>query len=126
VASVLILAYSGEERPGVSNAYRYPSPGAALYRLGWSRSPPSAALHRPEPLTKIPMEKEPIRLTPVARKNLAGGSYARFGAEFWPQTNALLHVDDVAVLGEPVDKGGCQVSVLQKGTPLAEAQIGSD
>jgi hypothetical protein len=32
----------------------------------------------------------------------------------------------VAVLGEPVDKGGCQVRVLQKGTPLAEAQIGSD
>ena len=72
------------------------------------------------------MEKEPIRLTSVAGKNLAGGSYARFGAEFWPQTNALLHVDDVAVLGEPVDKGGCQVRVLQKGTPLAEAQIGSD
>ena len=52
--------------------------------------------------------------------------YSRFGAEFGSQTNALLHIDDVAVLGEPVDKGGCQVSVLQKETPLAEAQIGSD
>ena len=28
----------------------------------------------------------------------------RFGAELWPQTNALLHVDDVAVLGEPVNE----------------------
>ena len=71
------------------------------------------------------MEKEPIRLTPVARNNMAG-EYSGFGAEFWPQTNALLHVDDMAVLGEPVNKGGCQVSVLQKGTPLAEAQVGSE
>ena len=52
--------------------------------------------------------------------------HSRFGAEFGSQTNALLHVDDVAVLGESVNEGGCQVSVLQKGTPLAEAQIGSD
>ena len=51
---------------------------------------------------------------------------SRFGAEFGSQTNALLHVDDVTVLGEPVNEGGCQVSVLEKGTPLAEAQIGSD
>ena len=51
---------------------------------------------------------------------------SRFGAEFGSQTNALLHVDDVAVLGKPVNEGGCQVSVLQKGTPVAEAQIGSD
>jgi len=49
-----------------------------------------------------------------------------FGAEFGSQTNALLHVDDVAILGKPVNEGSCQVSVLQKGTPLAEAQIGSD
>ena len=32
----------------------------------------------------------------------------------------------MAVLGEPVNEGGRQVSVLQKGTPVGEAQIGSD
>ena len=113
MASVLILAYSCEERTG--SVERVPLPPSPAQRYtSWNR------------LGKIPMEKESIRLTPFARKNLPGGSYARFGAEFWPQTNALLHVDDVTVIGEPVDKGGCQVSVLQKGTPLGEAQIGSD
>jgi len=51
---------------------------------------------------------------------------SRFGAEFGSQANALLHVDHVAVLGKAVNEGGRQVSVLQKGTPLAQAQIGSD
>jgi hypothetical protein len=32
----------------------------------------------------------------------------------------------MAVLGEPVNESGRQVSVLQKGTPVGEAQIGSD
>ena len=66
-----------------------------------------------------------IKLTLVRRNTLAG-EYSGFGAEFWPQTNALLHVEDVAVLGEPVNEGGRQVSVLQKRAPLGEAQIGSD
>ena len=113
MASVLILAYSGEERTGVSNAYRYLPPQRSATQAGTGSA-------------RYQMEKESIRLTPVARKNLAGGSYARFGAEFWPQTNALLHVDDVAVLGEPVNESGRQVSVLQKRAPLGEAQIGSD
>ena len=65
-------------------------------------------------------EEPPLALNKLARNT------ERFGAEFGSQTNALLHVDDVAVLGEPVNKGGRQVSVLQKGTPFAEAQIGSD
>jgi len=64
VASVLILAYSGEERTGGVEHVPLPSSLAQRY-TGWSR------------LTKIPMEKEPIRLTPVAGKNLAGGSYAK-------------------------------------------------
>ena len=51
---------------------------------------------------------------------------SRLGAEFGPQADTLLHVNDVAVLGEPVNESGRQVSVLQKGTPVGEAQIGSD
>ena len=50
----------------------------------------------------------------------------RVGAEFGPQADALLHVDDMAVLGEPVNESRCQVSVLQKAAPVGEAQIGSD
>jgi hypothetical protein len=62
----------------------------------------------------------------LLNKVILAARYSRFGAELGSQTNALLHVDDVAVLSKPVNEGGCQVSVLEKGTPLAKAQIGSE
>src|SRR5438034_8298755 len=44
--------------------------------------------------------------------------------QFRPNADAVFHVDDVAVLGEAVDQGGCQVIVLQKRTPFAKTQVG--
>jgi hypothetical protein len=32
----------------------------------------------------------------------------------------------VAVLGEPIDEGGGQVVVFEKGTPFGKAQVGGD
>ena len=38
----------------------------------------------------------------------------------------MLHVNDVAAFGEPVDEGGGEMIVFEKGAPFAEAQIGGD
>ena len=35
----------------------------------------------------------------------------------------MLHVDDVAVLGEPINEGRGQMIIFQKGTPFAEAKV---
>lgn len=40
--------------------------------------------------------------------------------------DAAFHVDDVAVLGEPVNERGSQVGVFEKGTPVGKAEVGSD
>src|ERR1035438_2485895 len=48
-----------------------------------------------------------------------------FGGQFGAETDATFHVDDMAVLGEPVDEGGGQMIVFEKGTPFGKAQIGS-
>src|SRR5687768_15868033 len=42
------------------------------------------------------------------------------------QTRALFHIDDVAVLGEPVDQGGRQMVILEERTPFTEAKVGGD
>ena len=42
------------------------------------------------------------------------------------QALAVFHVDDVTVGGQPIDQGGRQLGILQKRTPLAEAQVGRD
>src|SRR5512136_2127171 len=44
------------------------------------------------------------------------------GAEFAAEADALFHVEDMAGFGQAIDEGGGQVVVLEKGTPLAEAQ----
>jgi hypothetical protein len=48
-----------------------------------------------------------------------------FGGQFGTKADAAFHVDDMAVLGEPVDEGGGQMVVFEKGTPFGKAQIGS-
>ena len=50
------------------------------------------------------------------------GSTGQFGA----QAHAAFHVDDVAVLGEPIDEGGRQMIVFEKGPPFGKAQVGGD
>ena len=49
-----------------------------------------------------------------------------FGGHGVAQTAAFLHLEDVAVLGQPIDQGGGQVIVFEEGAPLAKAQVGSD
>jgi hypothetical protein len=39
---------------------------------------------------------------------------------------AVLHVDDVTVLGQSIDQGGRQLPVVQERPPFGEAQVGSD
>jgi len=50
------------------------------------------------------------------------------GSRLWlngiAQTAAFLHVDEVAVLGEPIDQSRGQMIIFEKGTPFAKAQIG--
>ncbi|MBF8294380.1 MAG: hypothetical protein HW389_925, partial [Bacteroidetes bacterium] len=53
-------------------------------------------------------------------------SLSRFLAQLRPQRHTLLHVEDVAGLGEPVDQGRGQVIVFEERAPVAEAQVGGE
>src|SRR5207244_6305657 len=62
----------------------------------------------------------------VGRSDRASRTCLGVFRQLRPQAGALFHVDDVAVLGEAVDQGCRQVIVLQKRTPFAKSQGGSD
>ncbi len=46
--------------------------------------------------------------------------------ELVAQALAVLHVDGVSGLGQPIEQGGRQVLVVQKRSPIGEAQVRSD
>src|SRR2546422_2743656 len=58
------------------------------------------------------------------RRGLLSGS--RTLRQLRPQAHAILHVDHVALLGEPIDQRCRQVVVLEKAPPFAEAKIRGD
>ena len=47
-------------------------------------------------------------------------------AQLRPQAHAILHIDHMAVLRQPIDQGGGEVVVLQKRAPPLKAKIRSD
>ena len=49
-----------------------------------------------------------------------------FGKLVPSQAFTVLHIDHVTVFGEPIDKGGGKVIVLEKRPPLTKPQIRSD
>lgn len=88
-------------------------PGAPL-------SPAAPITHRP-PLGQYDVQRN--RADCVGASAEVAECHRTLLIELVAQALAILDVDDIAVLGQPIDQGGGQVVVVKKRTPFGEAQI---